>query len=74
MATLICVAVKISLPDDFLEPVMALLLSHDLDVQKTICLSLVNLLVKNTGEIRIQLKALLALLTTFYAPQSRFIR
>ncbi|TWW71795.1 hypothetical protein D4764_16G0002920 [Takifugu flavidus] len=26
---------------------MALLLSHDLDVQKTICLSLVNLLVKN---------------------------
>eukprot|EP00066_Takifugu_rubripes_P022919 XP_011612185.1 PREDICTED: vacuolar protein 8-like isoform X1 [Takifugu rubripes] len=38
---------KISLPDDFLEPVMALLLSHDLDVQKTICLSLVNLLVKN---------------------------
>lgn len=56
MATLICVAVKISLPDDFLEPVMALLLSHDLDVQKTICLSLVNLLVKNTGEIRFQLK------------------
>lgn len=54
MATLIRVAVKISLPDDFLEPVMALLLSHDLDVQKTICLSLVNLLVKNTGEIRIQ--------------------
>uniref|UniRef100_A0A3B5K0Y4 Vacuolar protein 8 n=1 Tax=Takifugu rubripes TaxID=31033 RepID=A0A3B5K0Y4_TAKRU len=38
---------KISLPDDFLEPVMTLLLSHDLDVQKTICLSLVNLLVKN---------------------------
>lgn len=35
---------------------MALFLSHDLDVQKTICLSLVNLLVKNMGEIRFQLK------------------
>ncbi|XP_034072064.1 vacuolar protein 8-like [Gymnodraco acuticeps] len=35
------------LPDALLEPVMNLLLSSDLDVQKTISLSLVNLLVKN---------------------------
>ncbi|XP_010753475.3 vacuolar protein 8-like [Larimichthys crocea] len=35
------------LPDAFMEPVMALLLSADLDVQKTTSLSLVNLLVKN---------------------------
>ena len=45
-----------SLPDDFLEPIMTLFLSHDLDVQKTVCLSLVNLLVKNTGTMRLQLK------------------
>ncbi|KAK5917358.1 hypothetical protein CgunFtcFv8_012255 [Champsocephalus gunnari] len=36
------------LPDALLEPVMNLLLSSDLDVQKTISLALVNLLVKNT--------------------------
>lgn len=53
---IVCVAVKTSLPDDFLEPILALFLSHDLDVQKTVCLSLVNLLVKNTGKIRFQLK------------------
>ncbi|KAI4799194.1 hypothetical protein KUCAC02_017865 [Chaenocephalus aceratus] len=35
------------LPDALLEPVMNLLLSPDLDVQKTISLALVNLLVKN---------------------------
>ncbi|KAM4625069.1 uncharacterized protein ACJ7VT_003550 isoform 1-T1 [Polymixia lowei] len=35
------------LPVALLEPFMALLLSTDLDVQKSICLSLVNLLVKN---------------------------
>ncbi|XP_063765755.1 uncharacterized protein LOC134882030 isoform X3 [Eleginops maclovinus] len=35
------------LPDALLEPLMNLLLSSDLDVQKTIALSLVNLLVKN---------------------------
>ncbi|TKS86964.1 Juxtamembrane domain-associated catenin p120 catenin -like protein [Collichthys lucidus] len=35
------------LPDVFMEPVMALLLSADLDVQKTTSLCLVNLLVKN---------------------------
>nr|XP_033935801.1 vacuolar protein 8-like isoform X2 [Pseudochaenichthys georgianus] len=35
------------LPDALLEPVMNLLLSSDLDVQKTISLALVNLLVKN---------------------------
>ncbi|XP_070776613.1 uncharacterized protein [Enoplosus armatus] len=38
---------KSPLPDAFMEPVMVLLLSTDLDVQKTISLSLVNLLVKN---------------------------
>ncbi|XP_051808971.1 uncharacterized protein LOC127535330 [Acanthochromis polyacanthus] len=38
---------KSPLPDAFMEPFMALLLSTDLDVQKTISLSLVNLLVKN---------------------------
>ncbi|KAK1875496.1 Vacuolar protein 8 [Dissostichus eleginoides] len=38
---------KSPLPDALLEPVMNLLLSSDLDVQKTISLSLVNLLVKN---------------------------
>lgn len=57
MATLFYVAVKTSLPDDFLEPIMTLFLSHDLDVQKTVCLSLVNLLVKNMGKIRLQLKS-----------------
>lgn len=36
---------------------MALFLSHDLDVQKTVCLSLVNLLVKNTGKLRLQVKS-----------------
>ncbi|XP_076013705.1 uncharacterized protein LOC143006231 [Genypterus blacodes] len=35
------------LPDAFLEPIMTLLFSADLDVQKTISLSLVNLIVKN---------------------------
>lgn len=49
-----CVAVKTSLPDDFLQPIMALFLSHDLDVQKTVCLSLVNLLVKNAGKMRLK--------------------
>ncbi|KAK1875511.1 Vacuolar protein 8 [Dissostichus eleginoides] len=41
---------KSPLPDALLEPVMNLLLSSDLDVQKTISLSLVNLLVKNNGK------------------------
>ncbi|XP_074548725.1 uncharacterized protein LOC141806909 [Halichoeres trimaculatus] len=34
------------LSEAFMEPLMTLLLSSDLDVQKTVCLSLVNLLVK----------------------------
>ncbi|KAG7509862.1 vacuolar protein 8-like [Solea senegalensis] len=38
---------KSHLPDDYMEPVMALLLSTDLNVQKTISLALVNLLAKN---------------------------
>lgn len=33
-----------------MEPIMTLFLSTDLDVQKTISLSLVNLLVKNNGK------------------------
>ncbi|KAL7379534.1 hypothetical protein ABVT39_000880 [Epinephelus coioides] len=43
---------KSPLPDAFMEPVMALLLSADLDVQKTISLSLVNLLVKDNESNR----------------------
>ncbi|XP_078134169.1 uncharacterized protein LOC144535515 isoform X2 [Sander vitreus] len=43
---------KSPLPDAFMEPVMTLLLSADLDVQKTISLSLVNLLVKNNESNR----------------------
>ncbi|XP_060918965.1 uncharacterized protein LOC132993255 [Labrus mixtus] len=39
--------VKSPLSESFMEPVLALLLSTDLDVQKTISLSLVNLLAKN---------------------------
>ncbi|KAK2892063.1 uncharacterized protein [Channa argus] len=35
------------LPNAYMEPIMALLLSNDLDVQKTTSLSLVNLLIKN---------------------------
>uniref|UniRef100_A0A3Q2CJ63 Vacuolar protein 8 n=1 Tax=Cyprinodon variegatus TaxID=28743 RepID=A0A3Q2CJ63_CYPVA len=38
---------KSPLPDAFIEPIMALLLSPHLDVQKTISFALVNLLVKN---------------------------
>ncbi|KAM8913701.1 LOW QUALITY PROTEIN: uncharacterized protein AB9W97_005864 [Spinachia spinachia] len=38
---------KLPLPDAFMEPVMALLFSTDLDVQTTTCHSLVNLLAKN---------------------------
>lgn len=44
------VAGKSQLPDAFMEPIMALLLSPDLDVQKTSSFALVNLLVKNKGK------------------------
>ncbi|XP_054470267.1 uncharacterized protein LOC129103706 [Anoplopoma fimbria] len=55
------------LPDAFMEPVMALLLSTDLDVQKTISLSLVNLLVKNNvcKELVIEMGMLVPILELF---------
>lgn len=58
---------KSTLPDAFLEPVMSLLLSTDLDVQKTTSLSLVNLLVKNNvcKELVIEMGMLLPLLELF---------
>uniref|UniRef100_A0A8C2ZZA7 Vacuolar protein 8 n=1 Tax=Cyclopterus lumpus TaxID=8103 RepID=A0A8C2ZZA7_CYCLU len=51
----------------FLEPVMALLLSADLDVQKTTTLSLVNLLAKNNvcRELVIEMGMLVPLLELF---------
>uniref|UniRef100_A0A3Q0SDH1 Vacuolar protein 8 n=1 Tax=Amphilophus citrinellus TaxID=61819 RepID=A0A3Q0SDH1_AMPCI len=58
---------KFPLPDDFMEPIMALLLSSDLDVQKTICLSLVNLLLKNNvcKELVIEMGMLVPILELF---------
>ncbi|KAK9534081.1 hypothetical protein VZT92_009154 [Zoarces viviparus] len=58
---------KSSLPDAFMEPVMALLLSTDLDVQKTISLSLVNLLAKNNvcKELVIEMGMLVPILELF---------
>ncbi|XP_051251872.1 uncharacterized protein LOC127361353 [Dicentrarchus labrax] len=55
------------LPDAFMEPLMALLLSTDLDVQKTISLSLVNLLVKNNAckELVIEMGMLVPILESF---------
>lgn len=46
----LCVTVNCPLPDAFMEPIVALLLSSDLDVQKTVSLALVNLLIKNNGK------------------------
>ncbi|KAM8737893.1 uncharacterized protein AB9X84_022793 isoform 3-T3 [Acanthopagrus schlegelii] len=56
-----------SLPDAFIEPVVALLLSADLHVQKTISLSLVNLLVKNNvcKELVIEMGVLVPVLELF---------
>ncbi|XP_034419539.1 vacuolar protein 8-like [Cyclopterus lumpus] len=58
---------KSPLPEAFLEPVMALLLSADLDVQKTTTLSLVNLLAKNNvcRELVIEMGMLVPLLELF---------
>ncbi|XP_076604841.1 uncharacterized protein LOC143331641 [Chaetodon auriga] len=58
---------KSPLPDAFMEPVMTLLLSADLDVQKTILLSLVNLLVKNNvcKELVIKMGMLVPILELF---------
>ncbi|XP_018559221.1 ankyrin and armadillo repeat-containing protein [Lates calcarifer] len=58
---------KSPLPEDFMEPVMALLLSADLDVQKTISLALVNLLVKNNvcKELVIEMGMLVPILELF---------
>uniref|UniRef100_A0A3Q3KI84 Vacuolar protein 8 n=1 Tax=Mastacembelus armatus TaxID=205130 RepID=A0A3Q3KI84_9TELE len=58
---------KSPLPDAFTEPVMALLLSTDLDVQKTTSLSLVNLLIKNhvCKEVVIEMGMLVPLLELF---------
>ncbi|XP_056282561.1 uncharacterized protein LOC130201529 [Pseudoliparis swirei] len=58
---------KSPLPDAFMEPVVALLLSTDLDVQKTITLSLVNLLAKNKvcKEMVIEMGTLVPLLELF---------
>ncbi|XP_047467929.1 vacuolar protein 8-like [Mugil cephalus] len=55
------------LPDTFMEPVMALLLSANLDVQKTISLSLVNLLLKNNvrKELVIDMGMLVPILELF---------
>ncbi|XP_008285681.1 vacuolar protein 8-like [Stegastes partitus] len=58
---------KSPLPDAFMEPLMALLLSADLDVQKTVSLSLVNLLVKNNvcKELVIEMGMLVPILELF---------
>ncbi|XP_035466374.1 vacuolar protein 8-like isoform X2 [Scophthalmus maximus] len=58
---------KSRLPDDFMEPVMTLLLSPDLDVQKTVSLALVNLLVKNNvcKELVIEMGMLVPILELF---------
>ncbi|KAM9709011.1 uncharacterized protein ACNS7B_001115 isoform 2-T2 [Menidia menidia] len=54
-------------PPPFMEPVMGLLLSSDLDVQKTISLALVNLLVKNNvcKELVIEMGMLVPILELF---------
>uniref|UniRef100_UPI0037E70E0D uncharacterized protein n=1 Tax=Semicossyphus pulcher TaxID=241346 RepID=UPI0037E70E0D len=59
--------VRSPLSEAFMEPVMALLLSPDLDVQKTISLSLVNLLVKNNvcKELVVEMGMLVPLLELF---------
>nr|XP_020463709.1 vacuolar protein 8-like [Monopterus albus] len=56
-----------SLSDDFLGPIMALLLSPDLHVQNTISLSLVNLLIKNNvcKELVIEMGMLVPILELF---------
>nr|XP_046268781.1 vacuolar protein 8-like [Scatophagus argus] len=58
---------KSPLPDAFLEPIIVLLLSNDLDVQKTVSLCLVNLLVKNNvcKELVIEMGMLVPLLEFF---------
>ncbi|XP_070698356.1 uncharacterized protein [Pempheris klunzingeri] len=58
---------KSPLPDAFMEPVMALLLSTDLNVQKTTSLSLVNLLVKNNvcKDLVIEMGMLMPILELF---------
>uniref|UniRef100_A0A3B4U0M3 Vacuolar protein 8 n=2 Tax=Seriola dumerili TaxID=41447 RepID=A0A3B4U0M3_SERDU len=58
---------KSPLPDAFMEPVMALLLSTDLDVQKTISLALVNLLVRKNvcKELVIEMGMLVPILELF---------
>uniref|UniRef100_UPI003AAEE6D7 uncharacterized protein isoform X1 n=1 Tax=Centroberyx gerrardi TaxID=166262 RepID=UPI003AAEE6D7 len=55
------------LPEAFMEPFMTLLFSADLDVQKTISLSLVNLLVKNNvcKELVIEMGMLVPILEMF---------
>ncbi|XP_068437192.1 uncharacterized protein [Clinocottus analis] len=55
------------LPDAFMGPVMALLLSTDLDVQKTVTLSLVNLLAQNKvcKELVMEMGMLVPLLELF---------
>ncbi|CAJ1074491.1 vacuolar protein 8-like [Xyrichtys novacula] len=59
--------VKSPLSEAFMEPVMALLLSADLDVQKTVSLSLVNLLVKNyvCKELAVEMGMLVPLMEMF---------
>ncbi|KAM3594598.1 uncharacterized protein V6R79_010598 [Siganus canaliculatus] len=56
-----------ALPDAFMEPVMALLLSSALDVQKTISLCLVNLLAKNNvcRELVVEMGMLVPILELF---------
>ncbi|KAK2826548.1 hypothetical protein Q5P01_020762 [Channa striata] len=58
---------KSPLPNAFMEPIMALLLSSDLDVQKTTSLSLVNLLIKNNvcKDLAIEMGMLVPLLELF---------
>ncbi|XP_039992910.1 ankyrin and armadillo repeat-containing protein [Xiphias gladius] len=58
---------KSPLPDAFVEPVLALLLSTDLDVLKNISLSLVNLLVKNNvcKELVVEMGMLVPILELF---------
>uniref|UniRef100_A0A672ZSL6 Vacuolar protein 8 n=1 Tax=Sphaeramia orbicularis TaxID=375764 RepID=A0A672ZSL6_9TELE len=63
----VCVPVKSPLPDKFLEPVITLLFSPDVDVQKTISLSLVNLLAKNNvcKELVIEMGILMPIMELF---------
>ncbi|XP_039898511.1 vacuolar protein 8-like isoform X2 [Simochromis diagramma] len=55
------------LPDAFMEPIVALLLSSDLDVQKTVSLALVNLLIKNNvcKELVIEMGMLVPIIELF---------